>query len=173
MVLTSAEVLRRARSLAGLAQRERADRAGVSQPVISAYERGRREPGLSMLTKLVNATGCEMVIELVFRGSHSESVPVERPLRQRVRDQREAILTIAARRGARNVRLFGSVARGDESSMSDVDFLVELDDGVSLIELIGLERELSELLGCAVDLVPERNVKAGISDRVLIEATPL
>jgi predicted nucleotidyltransferase len=126
-----------------------------------------------MLTKLVNATGCEMVIELVFRGSHSESVPVERPLRQRVRDQREAILTIAARRGARNVRLFGSVARGDESSMSDVDFLVELDDGVSLIELIGLERELSELLGCAVDLVPERNVKAGISDRVLIEATPL
>ena len=105
MVLTSAEVSRRARSLAGLAQRELADRAGVSQLVISAYERGRREPGLSMLTKLVNATGCEMVIELVFRGSHSESVPVERPLRQRVRDQREAILTIAARRGALNVRL--------------------------------------------------------------------
>ena len=71
------------------------------------------------------------------------------------------------------MRLFGSVARGDESETSDVDLLVDLADGVSLLELIGLERELSELLGCEVDVVPERNVKAGIAERVMLEATPI
>jgi predicted nucleotidyltransferase len=128
----AANVLRRARVLAGLSQRELADRAGVSQPVISAYERGRR-----------------------------------------VRLHRETIVAIAARRGVRNVRLFGSVARGDDSETSDVDLLVDLDDGVSLLDLIGLERELTELLGCGVDVVPARNVKPGMARRVFAEATPL
>jgi len=173
MFETAGDVLRRARLLSGLAQRELADRSGVSQPVISVYEKGRREPGLKMLNKLVDATGYELVIELVPRGSRTQMVPVEQSLLRRVRQQREAILAIAARRGAHNVRLFGSVARGDESETSDVDLLVDLADGVSLLELIGLERELSELLGCEVDVVPERNVKAGIAERVMLEATPV
>lgn len=173
MFETAGDVLRRARSMAGLAQRELADRSGVSQPVISMYEKGRREPGLKMLNKLVDATGYELVIELVPRGSRTQMVPVEQSLLRRVQQQRTAILAIAARRGAHNVRLFGSVARGDESETSDVDLLVDLADGVSLLELIGLERELSELLGCEVDVVPERNVKAGIAERVMLEATPI
>lgn len=64
MVSGSGEILRRARKLSGLSQSEVARRAGVSQPVISAYERGRREPGLSMLVKLIDATGCDVSIEV-------------------------------------------------------------------------------------------------------------
>ena len=82
------------------------------------------------------------------------------------------IVAIAARRGVHNVRLFGSVGRGDEGGTSDVDLLVDLDAGVSLIDLIGLERELTQLLGCAVDVVPARNVKPDVAQRVLAEATP-
>jgi uncharacterized protein len=114
-----------------------------------------------MLFKLVTATGCEL------------SIMVESPLRQRVREQRDAIVVTAARRGVRNVRLFGSVARGDESQTSDVDFLVDLDDDVTLLDLIGLERELALLLGCDVDVVPARNMKPEIAQRALAEATPL
>lgn len=161
MIIEAAEVVRRARAVAGLSQRELAVRAGVSQPVVSAYERGRREPSLSMLFKLVTATGCEL------------SIVIESPLRQRVREQREEIVATAARRGAHNVRLLGSVARGDESETSDVDFLVDLDDDVSLLDLIGLERELAVLLGCDVDVVPARNLKPDIAQRALAEATPL
>jgi uncharacterized protein len=89
-----------------------------------------------------------------------------------VRERGDAVVTLGGR-GVRKVRLFGSVARGDESESSDVDLLVDLDDGVSLVDLIGLKRELSDLLGCGVDVVPARSLKPGIAERVLAEATPL
>lgn len=175
---SAAVLLHRARCMAGLSQRELADRAGVSQPVISAYERGRREPSLSTLARLVAATGCELTIKVEHPDAFDapalvEFARVESPLRQRVRERRDTILAIAAARHARNLRLFGSVARGAENASSDVDLLVNLDEGVSLVDLIGLERELSDLLGCEVDVVPARSLKPGIAKRVLAEATPL
>ena len=173
MTDSAANVLRRARAVAGLSQSELARRAGVSQPVISAYERGRREPGLSMLAKLVEATGCDLSIGVTPSVTSTGDTLVESRLRRRVRLHRKAIVATAARRGVRNVRLFGSVARGDDRETSDVDLLVDLDDGVSLLDLIGLERELTELLGCGVDVVPARNLKPGVAERVLAEATPL
>lgn len=141
--------------------------------MISAYERGRREPGLSMLVKLVEASGCDLLVEVTPGCVQVEAARVETPLGRRVRLHRETIVATAARRGVRNVRLFGSVARGDDRETSDVDLLVDLDEGVSLLDLIGLERELTELLGCGVDVVPARNVKPGMARRVFAEATPL
>ncbi len=91
----------------------------------------------------------------------------------RLISRREAVLAVAERRGARNVRVFGSVARGDEEPSSDVDLLVDLDDGVSLIGLAGLQNELSDLLGIPVDVVPASMLKPRIRDRVLAEAIPL
>jgi predicted nucleotidyltransferase len=89
---------------------------------------------------------------------------------QLLREKREEILRIAARHGARNVRVFGSLARGEADERSDVDFLVEMEPGRSLFDLGGLQYELEQLLGCPVDVVTERGLKPRIRDRVLREA---
>lgn len=90
-----------------------------------------------------------------------------------VKSKREEILRLAARHGARNVRVFGSAARGEADEQSDIDFLVELEPGRSLLDLGGLQYELESLLGCRVDVVTERGLKARIRDRVLHEAVPV
>ena len=84
--------------------------------------------------------------------------------------KRDRILQIAANHGARNVRIFGSVARGDADTASDVDFLVDLEPGRSLLDLGGLQMELEALLGRPVDVVTERGLKTRIRERVLREA---
>ena len=87
--------------------------------------------------------------------------------------QRTEILRIAARHGARNVRLFGSVARGDDDEKSDIDLLVEIDAERSLLDHAALLLALRALLGDAVDVVSERGLKPRIRDRVLREAVAL
>jgi predicted nucleotidyltransferase len=87
--------------------------------------------------------------------------------------KREEVLLIAARHGARNVRIFGSVARGEAGSESDLDVLVDLEPGRSLFDLGGLLMELQELFGCQVDVVTERGLRPRIRERVLREAVPL
>jgi predicted nucleotidyltransferase len=94
-------------------------------------------------------------------------------LEERLRQRREDILRLCVRYGARNVRVFGSAARGDADERSDLDLLVEMEPGRSLFDLGGLQYELERLLGCRVDVVTERGLKARIRDRVLREAVPL
>ncbi|OGP57495.1 MAG: nucleotidyltransferase [Deltaproteobacteria bacterium RBG_13_61_14] len=86
---------------------------------------------------------------------------------------REEILRIASRHGASNLRIFGSVVRGDADPESDVDFLVNLEPGRSLLDHAALLLDLEKLLGCKVDVVTERGLKERIRDRVLREALPL
>ena len=88
-------------------------------------------------------------------------------------DKREEILRIAAKHGARNVRIFGSVARGEARPESDLDFLVDMETGRSLLDLGGLVMELRELLGRDVDVATVRGLKPRIRERVLEEAVPL
>ena len=90
-----------------------------------------------------------------------------------LKSRREEIISIAARHGARNVRVFGSVARGEDDDKSDIDLLVEFESGRSLLDHAGLWLELQDLLGCKVDVVSERGIKSRIRDRVLREAVPL
>jgi len=75
--------------------------------------------------------------------------------REQVLSKRAQILELAARHGASDVRLFGSVARGDEGPDSDVDFLVRMNQGRSLFDVGGLLMDLQDLLGCKVDVVTE------------------
>jgi len=90
-----------------------------------------------------------------------------------VRSRRDEILRLAAKHGARNVRVFGSVARGQAGPDSDLDLLVDLDPGRSLLDLGGLLMELQDLLGRRVDVVTEVGLRQRIRDRVLREAVPL
>ena len=88
-------------------------------------------------------------------------------------EKRGEILRIAAERGAREVRVFRSVARGEADGESDIDSLVELETGRSLMDLGGMQMELESLLGRKVDVVTARGLKARIRDRVLREAIPV
>lgn len=76
---------------------------------------------------------------------------------QELRQHRQEILTIAARYGAANVRVFGSVARGDAGPLSDVDLLIDLADDRSLLDMIGFRLDVADLLGAGVDVVTARS----------------
>ena len=91
-------------------------------------------------------------------------------LNEHLRAKREEILDVAAKYGAYNIRVFGSVARGEADADSDVDFLVDMELGRSLLDLGGLLMELQDLLGCQVDIVTEKGLRPRIRDRVLSEA---
>ena len=87
--------------------------------------------------------------------------------------KREQVLAVAAKHGARDVRVFGSVARGEESPESDVDLLVRFDPGVTLLGHSRLVRELEEVLGTRVDVVSARALRDRYRQRVLEEAEAL
>ena len=92
---------------------------------------------------------------------------------QELRSNRDAILAIAERYGARDLRLFGSVVRGEADAASDVDFLVELEPGRSLFDLGGLLMDLQEHLHCKVDVMTPAMLKSRVRERILREALPL
>ena len=90
-----------------------------------------------------------------------------------LQDKRDEILRIAAAHGAQNVRVFGSVSRGEAGAKSDVDLLVKLEPGRSLLDLIAIKQELEDLLGREVDVLTEDAVSAYIREQVLKEAVSL
>jgi uncharacterized protein len=87
--------------------------------------------------------------------------------------KRDDILHAADKYGASNVRIFGSVARGDADEQSDLDLLVNMNAECSLLHLAGLLIELEELLGCKVDIVTEKGLRDGMRQQVLQEAVEL
>jgi uncharacterized protein len=90
-----------------------------------------------------------------------------------LKENREEILKIAAKHGARNVRVFGSVARGEADEASDIDLLVSFDPEAGLLQHAALIRELREFLGRRVDVVDDEGLRPRMRQRVLDEATPL
>jgi predicted nucleotidyltransferase len=90
-----------------------------------------------------------------------------------LKDKREEIMRIAASYGARNVWVFGSRARGEAGPGSDLDILVELDPGRSLLDIIAIKQDLEDLLGCEVDVVTEAAISPYIREQVLKEAVSL
>lgn len=162
-------LIRDARHRAGLTQAELGRRAGVTQSVVSAYESGARQPSLPTLERLVRATGCEIDLSLRKIGRRAADGPIGHRLsrdRQKVRD-------IVARYGLSNVRVFGSVARGEDTPDSDVDLLVDVPPGVGLLTLARCERDLEVLLGVRVDLVPTGDLKPAVAATAVSEARPV
>ena len=90
-----------------------------------------------------------------------------------LKDRRETILRVAASHGARDVRVFGSRVRGTARPDSDIDILVKLEAGRSLLDLIAIKQDLEDLLGCKVDVVTEAAISPYIREQVLNEAVVL
>jgi hypothetical protein len=95
------------------------------------------------------------------------------PTIEQLRKRREQIIALASAHGARNVRVFGSVARGDATIESDVDLVVDFDAGRSLLDHGALIMDLQETLGCRVDVVSSKGLRERFRDRVLADAVPL
>ncbi len=90
-----------------------------------------------------------------------------------LKSKREEILEIAAAHGTLNLRVFGSVSRSESGPESDVDFLIELEPGRTLLDHAALYLELKQLLGREIDVVTEKGLRPRIRDRVLKEAIPI
>ncbi len=170
--LSAASILREARLKAQLSQSELACRANVAQSVISAYEAGRREPAFSTLARLVEASGHRMKVELELSDGAIRGLP-NTPMGRRIRRNRSKLLAVVARHGVTNLRVFGSVVRGTDHSQSDVDMVVDVPIKMGLFKLGELERELSDVVGAHVDLVPSDGLRPRVRSSIEAEAIPV
>ena len=90
-----------------------------------------------------------------------------------LKQKREEVLKIAAKYGVKNIRVFGSIARGEDDEKSDVDLLINVPDGFTLLDHAGLMLDLEELLGYKVDIASERGLKKRTEQMILCEAVPI
>jgi predicted nucleotidyltransferase len=126
---------------------------------------------MPVLERLVRAAGSELDVSLrdVEAAASERSGPVARRLFQ----HGEKIRDVVSRHGLSNPRVFGSVARGQDTLDSDLDILIDVGSGVGLLTLARCERDLEALLGVRVDLVPADDLKPAVASSVLAEARPL
>jgi predicted nucleotidyltransferase/DNA-binding XRE family transcriptional regulator len=151
MAATPGELIRTTRLLAGLTQAQLADAAATSQSAISAYENDEREPAISTLTKLIEAMGATLQVDVQWpTGS----------LRARVLAAAPDIRRLVEKYGFSNARLFGSVARGEDTEDSDIDLMVSGDRNWK--DLAGLQLALQDRLGAYVDVVPDNVMKPNV-----------
>lgn len=161
--LGAAAVLRGARKRARLSQVELARRAGVTQSVISAYESGRRQPSVPMLAALVEAAGYEL--EVSVRERPRNLAKLTGPVGRRVRRHRAELVAAAAAHGVVNLRVFGSVTRGEDRPDSDVDLLADIPPEMGLLGLGRVTEALEAVVGARVDLVPAGQLKPSVQRR--------
>lgn len=140
--------------------------------MISAYEAGKREPALPTLAKLIEATGHTLTVGLDRSDRSVRGLP-DSPLGRRVRQHRQALLEAVAEAGGSNLRVFGSVARGQDTPESDVDLLVDMPEGTGLFALQALEGRLRRILHVDVDLSPPASLKPRVRAEAQAEAIAL
>jgi predicted nucleotidyltransferase/DNA-binding XRE family transcriptional regulator len=167
--MTIGLLISNARITSGLTQAELAARAGTSQAAIARYESDRVSPSVSTLERVLRAAG----VELVISGAQANQTDLSSEKAQLVRRHKVEIIELARTHGARNVRLFGSVARGEDTFESDIDFLVKTPDENALSIAISLQAALESLLGCKVDVSPESILKPSVRKAALREAVTI
>jgi predicted nucleotidyltransferase/DNA-binding XRE family transcriptional regulator len=158
-----------ARNNSGLTQAELASRAGTSQAAIARYESDRVSPSVSTLERVLRAAGEELQLSS-SRGSQTDLSSAKAQL---VRRHKVEINNLARSHGARNIRLFGSVVRGEDTVKSDIDFLVDAPHEKALSISISLQAALEKLLGCKVDVSPESILKPHVRKSALKEAVAI
>jgi predicted nucleotidyltransferase/DNA-binding XRE family transcriptional regulator len=183
-----------------LSQGEMAKHMAVRPARVAELESGETNPRIETLAKIVATTGLEFAIDIAPAGQEPKLVRKavrDRPTHTYVgaslrvgfallqpdndppinldwlRARRTEIVRCAASHGARNVRVFGSIARGEAGTTSDIDLLVEVEPGRSLLDLVGLWQDLEELLGGQVDVLSDRGLSPHLLDQLTAEAVPL
>ena len=148
--MDTSALVREARIRAGLTQAQLAQRAGTSQPTVASYEAGAKVPTVETLARLVTAAGLRLDVS------------------------RDEIVAAVTARGMENVRVFGSVARRQDTGASDIDLLVDFDvEGAGLLPLIGFAQDVREIIGRDVDAATLSLLRDEIRAQVEAEAVPL
>jgi uncharacterized protein len=169
--MDAATLIRTTRERAGLSQGLLAARAGTSQPAVSRYESGTSSPSVETLDRLLAVMGARL--DLVAEGS-PRHLDVRTPRMAKLRAHREVIRRAAHRHGVTNVRVFGSVARGQDGPDSDIDLLVDVDvRAKGLFPLAALQDELAKMLGERVDVAPQDALAPKVAESALAEAVPI
>jgi uncharacterized protein len=172
-----ASTIRHARADAGLTQADLAARAGTSQPALARYEAGTNLPTLPTLERLLSACGRRLEIQTPSATHPSASTTSIRgqlgPQAGELRRRRRRLLDAADKHGVGRLRVFGSLARGEAKASSDIDLLVDLKPGRTLIDLAAFRSEVTEILDMPVDVATADMLKERIRDEVLDEALPI
>jgi predicted nucleotidyltransferase/DNA-binding XRE family transcriptional regulator len=169
-------VIRQARLDANLSQVDLAARAGTSQSTLARYETGAALPTLPTLERLLSACGRRLEIQTprARRPGPASSMRSQLgPQADKLRRRRRRLLDAAERHGVGHLRAFGSLARGEATAESDVDLLVDLKPGRTLLDLAAFRREAGEILDLPVDVATADMLKNRIRDEVFNEALPL
>jgi predicted nucleotidyltransferase/DNA-binding XRE family transcriptional regulator len=170
------QIIRQARRDADLSQAEVATRAGTSQPALARYETGAALPTLPTLERILAACGRSLEIQARPVRSRAPASSVRGrlgPQADKLRRRRSRLLDAAGRHGVSHLRAFGSLARGEATAGSDVDLLVDLNPGRTLLDLAAFRREAAEILELPVDVATADMLKERIRETVLAEALPL
>lgn len=170
------QTIRQARLDAYLSQVDLAARAGTSQSALARYETGAALPTLPTLERLLAACGKRLEIQTPparHRGPASSVRSQLGPQADKLRRQRRRLLNAAEKHGVGHIRAFGSIARGEATAESDVDLLVDLKPGHTLLDLAAFRREAGEILDLPVDVATADMLKDRIRDEVLRQALPL
>lgn len=170
-------MIKDARVAADLTQAELAARAGTSQPALARYETGVALPSLPTLERLLSACGRRLQVRAVRATAVSASpMSVRGQLGQRARElrrHRRRLLDAGRQHGVQRIRVFGSVARGEDEAASDIDLLVDLEPGRTLLDLAAFRRHAEEILGTPVDVATPDILKERIRADALTGAVPL
>jgi len=163
-MVDAALLVRSARERARLSARDLAARCGVSASTVTRIERGEINPTVAMLERLLDASGNELIVTVEPRR--------QPPTIDAVRARRDEIVAAVGRFGGTNVRVFGSVARGTASDVSDVDLLIDVPAGTGLIGVEQITEAVASVVPWPVDVVTSGAARRRMA-HVLDEAVPL
>jgi predicted nucleotidyltransferase/DNA-binding XRE family transcriptional regulator len=175
-MLAISQTIRQTRLDANLSQVDLAARAGTSQSALARYEAGAALPTLPTLERLLAACGRRLEIQTPPARRPRPVCSVRSqlgPQADKLRRQRRRLLDAAEKHGVGHLRAFGSLARGEATADSDLDLLVDLKPGHTLLDLAAFRREAEEILDLPVDVATADMLKDRIRDEVLNEALPL
>jgi predicted nucleotidyltransferase/DNA-binding XRE family transcriptional regulator len=163
-MIDAATLVRSARERAELSARDLAARSGVSTSTVTRIERGELNPTVAMLERLVEASGNELVVMVEPRRCA--------PTMEALRARRDEVLEAVGRFGGSNVRVFGSVARGEATEESDVDLLIDVPAGTGLVAVRQISDAVAAVLPWSVDVVTSGAARRRMA-HVLDEAVAL
>lgn len=169
--MRSAVLIREHRKRAGLTQAELARAAGTSQPTIAKYEAGKAEPRSGTLDRILAACGARISAEPgPITATH---IPARGPMGRLLRKHRDEVVAIIEAADLRNPRVFGSVARGEDTTQSDIDLLVDLGPSDDFLLMGPVAEDIAALLDIHIDVMCPEILKASIREAALREAIAL